>query len=577
MEENVKNEIINTSTNSVEERKEKFTFAHDEKNIHDTKFETKQVSYLRDCLRRFVKNKSSVVGFFLILIIVLFGIFEPIADTKNHVSTTDFPSGFQDIHYSNVLPKIEIFEGTGFWDGTKEQNFQEDEYILNAYTDANRDKITLLRAETSVKYDPMTREETESTTYYTRVDTYAVGCDYINLSYSEYEKLVEYEKKHNIHQVEKKSILKPLINVGDVVDDPNGNKYSGYMGELETEFKEKYGFSSNVLNPNLDKLYTRYSQNPDYYFKLRPQYNPDKDAWNWNKFVPVIDEKTGKPIDIYLRDDSGNLIYHRDNNNGSYQVRVDYESYFEYRYGFKPVYTFGANSSGQDLFLRLALGVRFSLLLGFGITIINLIIGLIWGAVSGYYGGRVDMIMERVTDIISNIPSIIILTIANIQLNNNVGLKQTLGTAGTIILAFLIAFVYNGWVGVASTTRMQFYRFKGQEYVLASRTLGAKDRRLIFKHILPNAIGTLVTSSILMIPSIIFSESTLSYLGIINFDGSGIASVGALLNEGKTNFSTYPHILLFPALIISLLMISFNLFGNGLRDAFNTSLRGSED
>ena len=130
---------------------------------------------------------------------------------------------------------------------------------------------------------------------------------------------------------------------------------------------------------------------------------------------------------------------------------------------------------------------------------------------------------------------------------------------------------------MASTTRMQFYRFKGQEYVLASRTLGAKDRRLIFKHILPNAIGTLVTSCVLMIPGVIFSESSLSYLGIINFSTSGINSIGALLEEGQPTFSDYPHMILFPALVISLLMISFNLFGNGLRDAFNTTLRGSEE
>ena len=125
---------------------------------------------------------------------------------------------------------------------------------------------------------------------------------------------------------------------------------------------------------------------------------------------------------------------------------------------------------------------------------------------------------------------------------------------------------------------MQFYRFKGQEYVLASRTLGAKDRRLIFRHILPNAIGTLVTSSVLMIPGVIFSESSLSYLGIIDFSTSGMSSIGTLLNEGQSAGLQYnPHVLLFPCIIISLLMICFNLFGNGLRDAFNTTLKGAEE
>ena len=125
---------------------------------------------------------------------------------------------------------------------------------------------------------------------------------------------------------------------------------------------------------------------------------------------------------------------------------------------------------------------------------------------------------------------------------------------------------------------MQFYRFKGQEYVLASRTLGAKDTRLIFRHILPNAAGTLVTSSVLMIPGVIFGESTLSYLGVVNFSTSGLVSIGSLLNEGsRATLNAYPHMLFFPCVVISLLMICFNLFGNGLRDAFNTTLRGSED
>jgi oligopeptide transport system permease protein len=131
-------------------------------------------------------------------------------------------------------------------------------------------------------------------------------------------------------------------------------------------------------------------------------------------------------------------------------------------------------------------------------------------------------------------------------------------------------------IGTAATTRMQFYRFKNQEYVLASRTLGAKDLRLIFVDILPNAIGTLITSSVLMIPGVIFSESSLSYLNIIDLSNSNITSVGTLLNEGSSFLASYPHMVLFPAIFISILMISFNLIGNGLRDAFNPTLRGEE-
>ena len=125
---------------------------------------------------------------------------------------------------------------------------------------------------------------------------------------------------------------------------------------------------------------------------------------------------------------------------------------------------------------------------------------------------------------------------------------------------------------------MQFYRFKNQEYILAARTLGAKDSRLMFKHIFPNSIGTIITGAVLSIPGVIFTESMLSYLNIINLESSTVfTSIGTMLSQGQGSLSTHPHIILFPALFISLLEISFNLFGNGLRDAFNPSLRGVEE
>ena len=134
-----------------------------------------------------------------------------------------------------------------------------------------------------------------------------------------------------------------------------------------------------------------------------------------------------------------------------------------------------------------------------------------------------------------------------------------------------------GWIGTAARVRMQFYRFKRQEYVLAARTLGASDLRIIFRHILPNAIGTIITGSILMVPSVIFSESILSYLGIVDLTASDITSIGAMLNAGQASLQYAPHAIFFPAIFVSLLMISFNVFGNGLRDAFNPSLRGVEE
>ena len=133
-----------------------------------------------------------------------------------------------------------------------------------------------------------------------------------------------------------------------------------------------------------------------------------------------------------------------------------------------------------------------------------------------------------------------------------------------------------GWIGMAALTRKQFYRYRSQEFVLASSTLGASDLRLIIKHIFPNAAGTLITGSALIIPGVIGSETALTYLGIVNVAEFAGTSLGTLMSQGQTSMTTAPHAMLFPALYFSLLMISFNLFGNGLRDAFNPLLKGAD-
>ncbi|MBO4534633.1 MAG: ABC transporter permease [Clostridia bacterium] len=254
----------------------------------------------------------------------------------------------------------------------------------------------------------------------------------------------------------------------------------------------------------------------------------------------------------------------------NYAVRVLYYNYYQYLNGHEPVYVLGADSQGYDILVRLAYGCRLSLLLAVAVSLINLIAGAIFGAIEGYYGGVVDMVMERITDILSGIPFIILVSLFKLNLVDQ-GKVSVVG-------GLLFAFVVTGWIGTAYATRMQFYRFKGQEYILAARTLGANDARLMFKHIFPNALGTLITSSVLVIPGVIFSETSLAYLGIVNFNGANTTSLGTMLYNGQTaGINKFPHIIFFPALILSLLMISFNLFGNGLRDAFNPSLRGTED
>ena len=235
--------------------------------------------------------------------------------------------------------------------------------------------------------------------------------------------------------------------------------------------------------------------------------------------------------------------------------------YWKYAgYSKMPTHLLGTDSSGFDLIVRCFNSLKTSLLVAIICVAICLAIGLVWGAISGYFGGTVDLVMERITDIISGLPSIILMTLILILLGRN-------------IYMFALSVILTGWIGTASLTRTQFYRFRDREYVLASRTLGASDMRLIFKHILPNGLGTIITNSVLRVPAFIASEATIAYLGI------GLKttdSFGVILSGNQIYINSYPNLIILPAVMLALLMISFNLFGNGLRDAVNPTLKGGE-
>lgn len=262
----------------------------------------------------------------------------------------------------------------------------------------------------------------------------------------------------------------------------------------------------------------------------------------------------------------------------------DGELYFSYRvlkngivtagYDSLPYFIFGTDGKGRDLFAEIWLSLRTSLILGVLVSVVNIVIGVIWGSISGYFGGTVDFAMERFVEVLSSFPGLTILTILYL-------------TYGGGFLLLFIYLTYSGWIGVAGITRIQFYRYRGREYVLASRTLGAGHSRLIFKHILPNGIGYIITSVVLSVPAMIITESALSYLGfglgegaVLDFglfELSGL-SLGILLYNGQQNM-TAPgrfYLVMIPAVIIIIIMIAFNLFGNALRDAMNPSLRGQE-
>ncbi len=501
--------------------KEKFQFINRSEDIHDEKLQTKAIGYLGDAWIRFRTNKSAVVAFILIMILFLFALIVPVV--------SHYTVGFRDGYYKMVLPRNSLFVGTGFWDGGKNEQQSEAGYLYLNSIGTENGKSAVMKV-----YDSF-QDATGATFYHIRTDSYnSVGYVYVNLSENGYKALMQYQDETGIQVMFplQKTMNKHFVRANDGAN---------FWYLLEDESQGTTGA------PKLDDA-----------GNYIPNYQTSDDP-----------QRAGYTSSRLSGDGKDGVWYtYAQKNQTGYRVRVDYSEYFKYTNGFYASFLFGTNVYGQDIFTCLAVGARFSLLLAISVALINFIIGVIYGSTEGYYGGAVDMILERVSDILADVPFMVVATLFQLHLAAKVG----------VVWSLLFAFILTGWVGTAARVRTQFYRFKGQEYVLAARTLGASDRRLIFKHIFPNSLGTIITGAVMTIPGVIFSESMLSYLHIINLDTSAtLTSIGTMLSNGRDYLSTYPHILFFPAVFIAILEICFNLFGNGLRDAFNPSLRGAED
>jgi ABC-type dipeptide/oligopeptide/nickel transport system permease subunit len=682
--------------------KDDFKLVQADATIHDQKFETKPTTFLKDCIKRFRKNKSSVVAAIILGILLVMSIFVPIIFKTSEVHNTS--TSHPELYY--LEPKL--FNGGGFWDGTKKMTdvvaVNEDGVWGPDYNQFNRNAVSDIHVSeeqyttTANKYAKEgyvqfgyfanIDKETEYVSYGTqgKLETFAfyAGLKVTTFDVYDIEKLkASNEKTKDFPSGYTDAKCALFFTFDQVVEDAEGSSVEHFAVQL-TEYQKAHNVSEStepidvkakfddfmgeksydILNPafevrvqnadnkknscvlirsikfkageSMDGEYADFFEKNSFKDGNEVISRTSDEAGYWaNNSKVSISKATNYLVkavlcsftyDTYeaalgkadikmsmtslkkLRDD-GIIKYtiatEYDTEKGEWYVKDDGVSVdtFQckilegqedvcpltkpftakdveinettglpenvtcevYRYKMAPYneakmpkFLLGTDISGRDMFIYVFEGLRTSLLLGLVTAAICFIFGLAWGAVAGYFGGNVDLIMERFTDILAGVPWIVVMTLTIIKL-------------GSTFFTFALALCLTGWIGTAATTRTQFYRFRGREYVLASRTLGASHVRLITKHILPNAMGTIITSAVLMVPSIIFSEATISYLGL---GFKNLASLGVILSDNQVELTNHPYLLIFPAVIIALLMISFNLFGNGLRDAVNPSLKG---
>lgn len=561
---------------------EKFAFATEGVSLHDTKLKTKPRSYMKDAWTRFKKNKSSVAAAIIIGFLILYSIIVPVVSPYSLADT--------DLYYKN-LPAYTV-GSEWLADGANVETVNEQRYFTYKLWEKETGD-TIINKVLDI-YDTTNQDGNTETMYKIRLNQYTkIGIYTWTFSVDDFIKMQKWQDETGIQ------LIYPMTNTDtatlgfDITKETVATFAPNYYYKIN-----KTGFAldadGNVIKPEINK-----EGNVLNYDAIQTIYRPysARRVMNIKTTVTEVDEngntvekevqKSVYQGDLYQskfgRNEDGTYDYEYYRTTGSatnpkdgtpemVACRIKYSAYFQYTKGYTPYFLFGTEINGRDIFTSIAIGARFSLLLAVCVSFINFVIGMIYGSIEGYYGGAVDLTLERISDILSGVPFTVVVSLLTFY-----AASPEIPWNPAPIVMLVIAFIATGWIGTASLVRKQFYRFKGQEYVTVAKSLGAKDTRIMFKHILPNSLGTIVTSTALMIPGVISSETMLTYLNIINLNSNTVTTVGIMLSEANSTFSSAPHAMIIPSLYLALMLISFNLFGNGLRDAFNPSLRGSED
>lgn len=623
--------------NMVTFRDDDFVLVNQDKKVTDKKLETKPTTFLRDVFRRFCKNKASVVGGIILGILVLLAIIVPMVSTSN-ITTVSTPeaflapklfeagTGFWDgtrertrVVYDTVneVPAVsDKYSVAALKQAIVSINIDSEPTLIDAANPYGQGGVVVLA--TDAKLDNKNSVMTSKAVNFDVKNEYKLNVvfdDENGVSSSELGEYAVYLKgdDQTLMLRDFSKDYSPLsVDISALIKEAGLNNF---RGSIVFEVKSS---ASNFQYVLLESVVISAGE-----FASNAEDIAEVSFTDATKFVLISDTAatgywscTGRKgihnSEIYYCDyvyDTYELVYGDadvvtysatelqnwiDAGWCTYDYKVGPESFVRLTddcpidsvesqtlktvtkklssidgrgYGYRklgydeaPKFLFGTDASGFDLFKRAFAGLRTSLLLGVCTFLFCFPFGLVYGAIGGYFGGNVDIIMFRFTEILGSVPWTVVMTLCILHLGNNFG-------------TFILAICLTGWISTAGRTRSQFYRFKGREYVLASRTLGSSDMRLIFKHILPNAMGTIITSSAFMITSSIYTEASLAYL---NLGLQGKQSFGVMMSSNQQYLAVYPNLVIFPAVIMALMMISFNLFGNGLRDAFNPSLKGSE-